>query len=141
MPSVQSVHDYNHVALEDGGRLAHMAAELVDRLAILVAVGAVDSRSLRSNSYVRMQHFVRRSHVPFRRFLGGCVASNVVRLLFMVLIATLCRRAVSMLWHAFMFLGLSRHVGYIFSLLFPFRLVVSTFCKKFHYLHTILTFK
>jgi hypothetical protein len=69
-----SVHDYNPVALEDGGRLAPMAAELVDRLAILVAVGAVDSRSLRSDSYVRMQHFVRRSHVPFRRFLGGCVA-------------------------------------------------------------------
>jgi hypothetical protein len=54
-----------------------MAAELVDRLAILVAVrrfpcmGAADSRSLRSDSYVRMQHFVRLStSVPFRRFLG-----------------------------------------------------------------------
>jgi hypothetical protein len=54
-----------------------MAAELVDRLAILVAVrrfpgmGAAHSRSLRSDSYVRMQHFVRRSaYVPFRRFLG-----------------------------------------------------------------------
>jgi NAD-specific glutamate dehydrogenase len=52
-------------------------AELVDRLAILVAVrrfhgmGAADSRSLRFESYVRMQHFVRRStYVPFRRFLG-----------------------------------------------------------------------
>jgi hypothetical protein len=44
---------------------------------ILVAIrrfpgmGAADSRSLRSISYVRMQHFVRRSpDVPFRRFLG-----------------------------------------------------------------------
>jgi hypothetical protein len=43
-----------------------MAAELVDRLAILVAMrrflgmGAMDSRSLRSDSYVRLQHFVRR---------------------------------------------------------------------------------
>jgi hypothetical protein len=54
-----------------------MAAELVDRLSILVAVhrfpgmGAADSRSLRSDSYVRMQHFVRRStYVPCRRSLG-----------------------------------------------------------------------
>jgi hypothetical protein len=53
-----------------------MAAELVDRLAILVAVrrfrgmGAADSRSLHYDSYVRMQHFVRRStFVPFRRVL------------------------------------------------------------------------
>jgi hypothetical protein len=54
-----------------------MAAELVDRLATLVAVrrfhgmGAANSRSLRSDSYVLMPHFVRRpTHVPFRRFLG-----------------------------------------------------------------------
>jgi hypothetical protein len=33
--SVQSVHDYYHFALENGGRLAH---ELFDRMAILVAV-------------------------------------------------------------------------------------------------------
>jgi hypothetical protein len=76
-PSVQSIHDYYPFAMEDGGRLAPMAVELVDRLAILVAVrrfpgkGAADSRSLRSDSYVRMQHFVRRTaYVPFRRFLG-----------------------------------------------------------------------
>jgi hypothetical protein len=49
-PSIQSVHDYYPFALEDGGRLAPMAAELADRLAILVAVrrflgmGAMDSR-------------------------------------------------------------------------------------------------
>jgi hypothetical protein len=76
-PSVQSVHDYYPLAMEDGGRLAPMAAELVVRLATLVVVrrfpgmGAADSRSLRSGNYVRMQHFVRRStYVPFRRFLG-----------------------------------------------------------------------
>jgi NAD-specific glutamate dehydrogenase len=50
---------------------------MVDRLAILVAVRRspgmddVDSRSLRSNNYVRLQHFVRRAtFVPFQRFLG-----------------------------------------------------------------------
>jgi hypothetical protein len=54
-----------------------MAAALVDRLAILVAVrrfpgmGASDSRSSHFEIYARMQHFVRRStFVPFRRFLG-----------------------------------------------------------------------
>jgi hypothetical protein len=54
-----------------------MADEYVDRLAILVVVRhfrsmcVVDSRSLRSNSYVRMQHFVRRTtSIPFRRFWG-----------------------------------------------------------------------
>jgi hypothetical protein len=76
-PSVQSIHDYYLFAMEDGGRLAPMAAELVDRLGILVAfrrfpsIGAAYFRSLRSYSFVRMQHFVRRStFVPFRRFLG-----------------------------------------------------------------------
>jgi hypothetical protein len=54
-----------------------MVAELVDRLDILVAVrrfpgmGAAESRSVRSDSFVRMQHFVRRStFVSFVRFLG-----------------------------------------------------------------------
>jgi hypothetical protein len=63
--------------MEDGGQLAPMAAELDNRVAILVVVrrfigiGAVDSRSLRFDSYVRMQHFVRRStFVPCRR-CGG----------------------------------------------------------------------
>ena len=76
-PSVESIHDHYPFAMEDGGRLAPTAAEVVDRLAILVVVrrfhgmGAGDSRSLRSDSYVRMQHFVRRStSLPFRRFLG-----------------------------------------------------------------------
>jgi hypothetical protein len=74
-PSVQSIHDYYPFAMEDGGRLTPMAADLVYRLASLVVVrrflgmGADDSRSLRCDSYVRMQHFVRRStYVPFRRF-------------------------------------------------------------------------
>jgi hypothetical protein len=76
-PSVHSIHDYYPFAMEDGGRLAPIAAELVDRLASLVAfhrfpgMGAADSRSLRYDSYVRMQHFVRRStYFPFRHFWG-----------------------------------------------------------------------
>jgi hypothetical protein len=77
-PSVHSVHDYYPFALEDGGRLAPMAAELVDRMSILVAVrqlpsmGAAHSRSMCYESYVRMQHFDRRSttFVSFRRFWG-----------------------------------------------------------------------
>jgi hypothetical protein len=76
-PSVQSVYDYYPFALEDGGRLAPMAAELVDRLNILVAVrrfpamGAIDSRSMGSGGYVRMQRFVRRTtYVLLRRFWG-----------------------------------------------------------------------
>jgi hypothetical protein len=75
--SVESIHDYYPFAMEDGGRLAPMAIEVVDHLAILVDVrrfpgmGAADSRSLRYDFYVRMQHFVCRStYVPFRRFLG-----------------------------------------------------------------------
>jgi NAD-specific glutamate dehydrogenase len=65
-----------------------MAVELVDRLAILVTVrrfpvmGAPDSRSLRFDIYVRMQHFVRRStYVPFRRFLGDVRREFMQRLL------------------------------------------------------------
>jgi hypothetical protein len=66
-----------------------MAAELVDRLAILVAIrrfpgmGVVDSRSLRFDSYVRMQHFVRRpTYVPFRRFWGDVRREFMQRLSF-----------------------------------------------------------
>jgi hypothetical protein len=107
--------------MEDWGRLAHIAVELVDRLAILVALGrfpgmgVAGSRSLRSNSYARMHHFVRRTtFVPFRRFLGDVRLEFMQHLvlLFMVLwvpiSATLCMRVVLTLWHAFfMFLGLS----------------------------------
>jgi hypothetical protein len=49
-----------------------MAAELVDRLAILVparrflGMGGANSRSLRFDDFVSMQHFVRRSTpIPF----------------------------------------------------------------------------
>jgi hypothetical protein len=92
---------------------------LVDRLAILVAVrrfhgmGVADSRSLRFGSYVRMQHFVRRFFLfLFGVFWGMCDVNlcNAFLLLFMALwvpiSATLFMRAVLMLWHAFMFLGL-----------------------------------
>jgi hypothetical protein len=112
-PSVQSIHEYYPFAMQDGGRLAPMAAELVDRLAILVVVrrfpcmGAADSRSLRASSYVRMQHFVRRyTYVPFQRFWGMCDVNSyhVFLLLFMALwvpiSATLFRRALLTPWHA-----------------------------------------
>jgi hypothetical protein len=55
-----------------------MAAELVDRLAILVAVrrfrgmGVANSRSLRFESYVRMHHFVRQLLMFLIGVLGGC---------------------------------------------------------------------
>jgi hypothetical protein len=55
-PSIHSVHDYYPFALEDGGRLAPMAFDPVDRLAIIVAyrrfqsMGAAYSHSLRSLS-------------------------------------------------------------------------------------------
>jgi hypothetical protein len=79
----------------DWGRLAPMAAELVDRWAILVAarrrflgMGATDSPSLRYDSYVRMEHFVRQStFVPFRRFLGD-VRREFVQLLSTTLYGT-----------------------------------------------------
>jgi hypothetical protein len=70
-PSVQSVHDFYPFAHEYGGGLVPMAAELVDRVAILEAVrrflgmGVADSRSLCSYKFVRLHHFVRRStHDP-----------------------------------------------------------------------------
>jgi hypothetical protein len=84
-PSVPSVNDYYPFALEGGDRLAPMAAELVDRQAILVAVcrfrgmGVVDPRSLRFDGQLMMFLF---------DFLGGrCGESlcNVFLLLFMVL--------------------------------------------------------
>jgi hypothetical protein len=83
-----------------------MAAELVDRSAILVVVrrfhsiGAADSRSLRYDGYVRMQHSVRRStYVPFRRFWGMCGENscNLFMVLWVRVSATLRRRAVLML--------------------------------------------
>jgi hypothetical protein len=61
------MHAYYPFPLEDGGRLAPIAVELVNRVAILVAarrfhgMGVVDSPSLRFDIYVRMQLFVRRT--------------------------------------------------------------------------------
>jgi hypothetical protein len=88
-------------------------------MAILVAVrrfprmGGGDSRSVCFNNYVSMQHFFRRTtFVPYRRFWGMCVENTctVFLLLFIVLkvpiCATLFKRAVLMLWHAFLSLGL-----------------------------------
>jgi hypothetical protein len=72
-----------------------MAAKLVDRLGILVAVrhfhdmGDVDSRSLRYHNYVRMQHFVRRTtSFHFRRFLGD-VRRECMQRLAIALLGTL----------------------------------------------------
>jgi hypothetical protein len=76
-PSILSFHDCHPFAPEDGDQLATTVAELVDRLAVFVALhrvpgmGATDSRSLRYDSYVSMLHFNRRStYVPFRGFIG-----------------------------------------------------------------------
>jgi hypothetical protein len=88
-PSVQSAHDYYYpFAMEDVGRLAPMATEWVDRMAILVAarrfldMRAANSRSLRSKNYVRMQHFVRRTtSITFQRF-GGNVRREFMQCLF-----------------------------------------------------------
>jgi hypothetical protein len=94
-PSVQPIHDYIPFAMEEGGRLAPMSAELVDRLAILVAVrrfhgmGVADSRYLRTDSYVRMEHFdLQSTYVPFRRF-GGDVRRELMQCLSAALHGTL----------------------------------------------------
>jgi hypothetical protein len=76
--SVQSIHDHYPFAMEDGGRLTPMAAELVDGLAILVVVrrfpgmGTPASRSLRYHSSVRMQHFSSIYLCSDSAFFGGC---------------------------------------------------------------------
>jgi hypothetical protein len=101
-----------------------MAAELVYRVAILVAVrrfhgmSEADFRSLRSNGFDYMQYFVRRSnhYVPFRRFgwICGDNSCNVILLLMVLWVlirAMLCKRAVLGRWHACMLLG-PRHVGF-----------------------------
>jgi hypothetical protein len=72
-----------------------MADEMVDRLAILVAIrrfldmGVANSRSLRFDSCVRMQHFISRStFVSFRRFWGN-VPRQLMQRLFAPLHGTL----------------------------------------------------
>jgi hypothetical protein len=103
-----------------GGKLAPTAVELVGRLAILVAfyrfhgMAFVESRSLRYESYVRMQHFARRSYVPFRWFWGMCFEKSCYLFLMLFLVrwihvfAMLCIMEVPMLRHVSLFLGL-RH--------------------------------
>jgi hypothetical protein len=81
--------------MEDEGRLAPMAVELVDRLAILVAVRrfhgmcASDTRSLRPDNYMSVCNI---SFVELLMFLFGVSwgmcdmnSCNVFLLLFMVL--------------------------------------------------------
>jgi hypothetical protein len=70
--------DYYPFALKDGGRFAPMAVELLLRMAILltirrfVVMNVADSRSWRSDIYVRMPHFVCGStYVLFQRCLLG----------------------------------------------------------------------
>jgi hypothetical protein len=118
-PSVQSIHDYYPFAVKDGGQFVPMAAELVDRLDILVGVRrfhawvmltlalcALTVMSVCNISFVELLMFL------FGVFGGVCDVNscNVFLLLFTVLwfpiSATLCRRAVLTLWHAFLFLGL-----------------------------------
>jgi hypothetical protein len=119
-PSVHTIHDYYPLAIEDGDRLAPMADELIDRMVILVAfprfhgMGAANSRALCSDNIMSTCNisFVDLVMFPFDVFGGMCGENfrNVFMLLFMVLwvpiFATLCRRAVLMLWHAFLFLRL-----------------------------------
>jgi hypothetical protein len=126
-----------------------MAAELVDRMAILVALrrfsgmGDADSRSLRSNTnicmYVCSISFVELLMFLFGVFGGMCGENlcNVFLLLFMVfwvpiIFVTICTRALLMLWHAFLFLGLRLfHVSSVY-------LVKSIFFQvKISYLYTL----
>jgi hypothetical protein len=134
-PSVQSVHAYYPLYLEDGGRLASVATGLVDRMAILVVVrrchgmGVADSRSLH---FRIVMSACKISSVDLLLFLfdilGRCVARTYATSLlcsslyfgFSYLRATLCKRAMLMLWRAFSFFGLT------FFLVSSFYLVIST---------------
>jgi hypothetical protein len=94
-PSVKSIQDYLPFAMEDGGRLAPMAAELVDRLAIWVAQfvtsmawvlptlapGALTVMSACNISFIEVLLFL------FGVFWGMCNVNscNVFLLLFMAL--------------------------------------------------------
>jgi hypothetical protein len=129
-----------YLLIEDGGKLAPMPTDLVDRLAMLVAVcrfpgmGAHDSWSLRLDSYDRMQKIFCSSiyFCSLSNFFRGCavrseISCNVFLLLFMTIwvlvFRTLCRREIRMLWYAVLFLGLGP-VGFspscsFFALWFP----------------------
>jgi hypothetical protein len=118
MPSIQSVHDYYLFAFEDGGRLAHVAFDLVDRLATLVAlrrfpsIEVTDSRSYRYESYARMKEFVRRSTLfLFVDFLRMCAVSSCNVFVWVVMgrwvpISVMpCMRVVQLLLHASLLRG------------------------------------
>jgi hypothetical protein len=116
-PSVQSVHGSNPFAIDDGGRLAPLAIELVDRMVALVAIrhfhgmDVVDCRSLRSGNYVRMQHFARRYYfVPFRRFWGMYLRRDFLQRLSVGLHGTLG----SCLRDALLYEGCANVVSYLF---------------------------
>jgi hypothetical protein len=53
-PSIQYIHEYYPFALGEGGRLAPMAVNLVDRLAILVVVRRFSSMIARRLSLFAM---------------------------------------------------------------------------------------
>jgi hypothetical protein len=123
-PSLQSVHDYYPFAKENEGWLAPIAAELIDRMAILVAVRrfpcmcAADSRSLRYDSHARVELLT----FLFDVFWGMCDKNScnvfllLLKVLWLPISATLCMRAFMMFWHAFMFLWL-RFFPHFFVLL------------------------
>jgi hypothetical protein len=117
-PSVQSIHDYYPFAMEDGARcrrwrLSWLIAWLFWWLYVVslawglltLAPCALTIMSVCNISFVGLLMFL------FGVLGGMCDVNscNVFMLLFMVLwdptSATLFRRAVLTLWHAFMFLG------------------------------------
>jgi hypothetical protein len=115
-PSIHFVHNYYPLALDDGGQLAPMAVDFVDRLAILVAVRRFPSMgapvrqalALYGMTVARMKEFVLRStYVPFCRFLGD-VRCEFMQRLSLALHGTLgyfvsmmpCKRVVQLSLHA-----------------------------------------
>jgi hypothetical protein len=104
-------------ALEVGDRLAPMAAEFVDCLFrwqfVASSMAWVLLTLVLCDMSVCIISLHRSTYVPFRRLSGDVRREFLQRLyaaLFMVLwvhiFAMLCMRAVLMLWHAFLFLGL-----------------------------------
>jgi hypothetical protein len=94
-PSVQSIHDYYPFAMEDGGRLAPMVVELVDRLAILLVVHrfpgmcADDSRSLRSGMLCPYATFCSSIYLCSVSAFFGDVRRELMQRLFAALHGTL----------------------------------------------------
>jgi hypothetical protein len=119
-PSVQSIHDYYPFAIENGGRLAPtMAGELVDRpvfwwLFVASLAWVLPTLALCVVTIISVCNMSFGELLMFFFGVSGVMCDvnlcNVFLLLFMVLwlpiSATLCRRALQTMWHAFMFLGL-----------------------------------